>query len=233
MKKSFVLILPDFDKKNNRCRLNQYYFDSILNVGAIPFAMPLLGDQTLLETYFSMADGIILSGGSDINPADYGEKTELFCGEYNKTLDLMYAQAIDHAVKNKKPCLCICRGMQALNVYFGGTLYQDLQIQNKQFFNHMPKIDRTEYAHPITIVDDSLLQKITGQSKFMVNSIHHQGVKALGRNLVAMAHAEDGVIEAIHYEGYILGLQWHPEALAHKDDNNKSLFRYFVSKINL
>lgn len=224
-----ILLLPIFDMDTNYCKINQYYFDALIRAGAQPLMIPLITDYNLLDDYLRRADGIMLPGGIDIAPQFYNEETAEYCGSIDLKQDEMSLYAIKHAHQNKLPLLGICRGFQSINVYFGGSLYQDNQHQNARCFDHHPKIARDSYAHEVTVVKPSQLFDIVGSEQIKVNSIHHQGIKTLGKGLIAEAHASDGLIEAIRYDDYIIGVQWHPEALSYKDPHHQAIFDYFVS----
>lgn len=157
----------------------------------------IITDLSSLDKVVSMCDFLIIAGGWDIHPSFYGGDENEHYPHYNKEIDILdfaLIKAFHHA---RKPILGICRGMQVINVYFQGTLYEDVP-------NHM----QTE--HPIYFHKDSQLKKIYPEY-YNCNSYHHQAIDKLGSFLKIEAIAKDGIIEAISFEDYILGLEWHPE----------------------
>ena len=172
-------------------------------------------------------DGLVLAGGADIDPTRYGEAIDGSLGiDYER--DRAEFALIDAYFKAGKPILGICRGHQLINVYFGGTLYQDMPVAALH-----KRQNGADSAHEITARADSVVGKLYGEH-FFVNSAHHQAVKALGADLVASAYAEGGYIEAIeHCARPIFGVQWHPERMCfeHAREDTVSgadLLKYFI-----
>ena len=177
--------------------------------------------------YSEEYDALILCGGNDISPSYYNEE---MCGsrEIDNMRDTAEFELADKFIKAGKPVMGICRGHQLLNVYFGGSLYQD--IENVR--THRSGTE-TVACHIISAVDNSILHSLYGK-EFMVNSIHHQAVKKLGDGLVVTAVAEDGTVEAFeHTKLPVLGVQWHPERMCFENKNENTvdgakIIEYFV-----
>ena len=195
--------------------------DYIAKTGVFPIVLPFL-NKDLLPAILSQVDAFVLHGGSDVAPETYGEYP---IGEWkgDPLRDKFELQIIDYAFKTGKPVLGICRGCQILNVYFGGTLYQDIQAQTKSTVVHSdPGLYDLNY-HKIDFVGDNFIKKLYINDKpWYVNSIHHQAVKTLGNDLTPLCISpDDGIIEAFHYtgnkNGMYLGIQWHPEFNHHSD----------------
>jgi len=186
--------------------LGMTYLRAIEAAGGIPVVLPPLGDA---EAFLERLDGVVLSGGPDLDPDAYGApERHLELGPTEPDLDafeLALARAVD---ERGVPILGICRGVQALNVARGGTLHQ-----------HVPAHRQTEPAtattHTVHVEDGSLLAALVGARPLRVNSFHHQAVDRLGSGLRAVARAADGTIEAVEAPGprFVLGVQWHAEGL--------------------
>ena len=174
-------------------------------------------------------DGLLLPGGGDIDPVYYGEEMN-GSDEPDRELDKAQRDILDAFVKAKKPILGICRGMQLINIYFGGSLYQDLGTRDI----HTRK-NGNDSIHSVKSVEEgNLFEKFYGKT-FNINSAHHQGTKKLGKGLKEVLRSEDGVCEAvIHEELPIIATQFHPERMSYKqrrDDTvvGEEIFKYFKS----
>lgn len=202
---------------------NQKY---ISQYGGIPFVTQVAETQEQAEEIMEICDGLFLTGGDDVNPALYGEEKLECCGRFNDRRDKSDMLFLKAALKLGKPIMAICRGSQIVNVYYGGTLYQDIKTQFKTDITH-PDYAREHFntygvdnsAHRIKIQKGSPLYMIVGDDETGINSLHHQGVKDLGKNLVVQASAPDGMVESFYLdsdEQYLRAYQWHPEF---QDDN--------------
>ena len=184
------------------------YMRTLDAAGAIPVVLPPIGDT---EAYLDRLDGIVLSGGPDLDPAAYGAvERHAELGPTEPSLDAFELALLDGALERGMPILAICRGMQALNVACGGTLHQ-----------HVPGHRQTELAteatHQVEITAHSRLHRMVRTRKLGVNSFHHQAVDQIGEGLRVTARATDGTIEAIEGDGFVVGVQWHAETLmAHR-----------------
>lgn len=181
--------------------------------GVMPILIPDL-DPKLQRQYFDEVDAFVFQGGVDVSPRSYGEEgieNNRWPGDYYR--DQYELKIMDHAFKNKKPVLGICRGMQLINVYFGGTLYQDLEIQTKTNIRHRCPTEYDRIQHGVKILPDSFLREAYKSERIEVNTVHHQGVKDLGKDLIVEAKSsEDDLVEAFrHKNNLVWGVQWHPE----------------------
>ncbi len=192
--------------------------------GVMPILIPDLFD---LAPFLDQLDGIVLQGGADVAPENYGEKGGRWPGDAYR--DAFEKKVLDYVFTNRMPLLGICRGLQILNVYLGGTLHQDLPChKDDEIFDR--------YSHAILLLPDTVLASIyPGIVKSAVNSVHHQGIKALAPSLVVEAICEqDGLIEAVSADqGRILAVQWHPEfshMLPSKVLDPYPLIDYFIQR---
>ena len=174
-------------------------------------------------------DGLLLPGGGDIDPVYYGEEMN-GSDEPDRELDKAQRDILDAFVKAKKPILGICRGMQLINIYFGGSLHQDLVTRDI----HTRKNDNDSIHSVKSVEEGNLFEKFYGKT-FNINSAHHQGAKKLGKGLKEVLRSEDGVCEAvIHEELPIIATQFHPERMSYKQRRDdavvgEEIFQYFKS----
>jgi putative glutamine amidotransferase len=186
-----------------------------------------------IKSIIQIIDGIIFTGGTDINPLNYEEMPYAGLGlvdpiRDNFEIDLAKSILSDTDI----PVLGICRGMQILNVATGGSLYQDLLSQKVTEFNHLltEVFPRDELSHIVNVTNPSKLYDIFQVDKIAVNSFHHQGIKAVGETFEATMISEDNIIEAIEMKGnrFVVGVQWHPEMLLERYPQYLKLFTSFL-----
>jgi putative glutamine amidotransferase len=211
--------------------LKKNYYQAIIKAGGAPILLPNLEKLKLLDQIFPLVDGLLMSGGEDLDPIFYGEKVEFPSVNIRKERDNFELELVKKAHFKKIPILGICRGLQLINVLFGGSLYQDLK-QNKNFSDHTLK-GSVGYGgkHLINIMPQSKLFSILKKDKIQVNTSHHQMVKNLAEGFVVSAISEtDGVIEGIEYKeaDYLIAVQWHPEIMI-DEKNSQLLFLSLVS----
>lgn len=211
-----------------------YIFDeysrAIFGSGGAPVLIPVAQNQDSLYAVVNRLNGLVLSGGPDINPRFYGEDPIEGLGEIDDGLDRMELEIAKIAFRKNIPIFAICRGLQTLNVSRGGTLYQDIKTQFPNSINHAPNAQKSVNTHTIHIEKQTLLYDIVKRTRILVNGKHHQAIKDPAPNLKISAAAEDGIIEAIEEptKKFALGVQWHPEGTWKEDTNSRKLFRAFV-----
>ena len=237
--KPLIGVTPDFnagDRKEWGGREPTYflrarYVRAIEDLGGIPIVLPLVADVNARRRLLTHIDGLLLTGsGPDLAPELYGERQRYrfrVMSQRRATFELEMAQLARAA---DVPVLGICGGMQALNVAFGGTLYQDIDSQRPQPLRHRQSPPATQLSHAVRITPKSLLHRIVQTKTLRVNSSHHQSVKAVAPPLTATAVAPDGVIEAIESptQRFLLGIKWHPEFLFDRHQRHRRLFEAFL-----
>ncbi len=211
---------------------NRAYVKAVEQAGGIPVLIPHFDDLTALEPLCSRLDGLLLPGGADIHPRNYGEEPSPLLGEVDEEEDRLDLALARYFLEMDLPILGICRGVQLLNVAIRGTLYQDITDQRPNSEPHAI-IDQPRFyrAHSISIKPGTRLAELIGTEPLMVNSLHHQAVKALGRNAIISATAPDGVVEGIELpeHRFAIGIQCHPEELvADGDERSRLLFQGFI-----
>ena len=208
------------------------YYKSIYEAGGVPVVIPPSDDLTILPNLLDSLDGILLSGGADINPLFLGEDPVRELHNINPYRDRQELMIVKMAADRQIPMLGICRGIQIINAAFGGTLYQDIysQTENK-LIKHSQDLDRPYASHLVNIDKNSLLAEIMGTTVLPVNSFHHQAVKDAAPGFRVCARSSDGIIEAIESTEYksMLGVQWHPECFILNGDRCKMpIFEWFI-----
>lgn len=215
--------------------MNQRYYQATAMANAAPVLIPLLDDMDALRAIYERMDGILIPGGVDLDPAAFGETPHQKLGRIDPARDRVELQLVKWAVDDHKPVLGLCRGLQVINVALGGTLYQDLEDEYPNAIKHdyFPNygFERDYLAHDVALASGSRLQHALVERHIPVNSMHHQGIKVLGRGLAASATAPDGLIEAAEGVGdsFLVGVQWHPEVFDSTDPNTEHLFDEFIS----
>lgn len=216
-----------------RVYANQSYLHSVGKAGGIPVLLPTLNSEADMTEQLKRVDGVILSGGSDINPLLFGEEPDAKLDFILPDRDEYEIALAQLAYQSGKPILGICRGIQVLNVAFGGSLYQDIHSQAANCsLKHFQSSRRDFAGHTADIVPGSLLYDILDAAALPVNSFHHQAVKDVAPGFIVTARARDGIIEAIEKPGksFLLGVQWHPEMLVDSYPVMLELFKRLVGE---
>lgn len=202
------------------------YADAIVRAGGIPVLLPPATDMC---TMLDRLDGLILSGGGDLDPKHYGVAEHDSVYMVDRRRDRGEMDLARHVLTRTIPCFCICRGVQVLNVALGGTLIPHLPEQVGDGLAHRVPPRRPTF-HDVQIEPGSRLGRILDDTRSMVASWHHQAIDELAPGLRVVARAADGVIEAVEMEDHpwLLAVQWHPEITAAHDPQQQALFNAFV-----
>lgn len=209
------------------------YVKAVNHVGGLPLILPISGPETAKD-YINRIDKLILAGGQNVAPEWYGEALQFEESALAKERDIFELALIEEALHQKKPIFAICRGMQLVNVAFGGSLYQDIREITKDKIQHMQApIAKEIPTHKIRTTDTSILRNIYGEEA-KVNSFHWQAVKKLAPTLKATAYSEDGIIEGVESNQkniHFLGVQWHPDFAYDHLEQEMDIFHYAVKNL--
>ncbi|HEV2529789.1 MAG TPA: gamma-glutamyl-gamma-aminobutyrate hydrolase family protein [Thermomicrobiales bacterium] len=215
-----------------RWQLNQTYVDAVVDAGGLPLILPMAPEPP--DQLIGMLDGLILSGGGDMDPARYGHEVRPECGPVTPERDDLELRMFAAARGAGLPVLGICRGHQVINVALGGTLVQDIPSQapsEQQHNQHLAGFARDDVSHRVRLEPGSRLAEIYGTSEVQTNTYHHQAIDSLGAGLVVTGRADDGTIESVETtEGsFLVAVQWHPETLYRRHTEHASIFRAFIA----
>lgn len=226
MKPVIGLTMYDIDKKLD---INNAYLDSVEIAGGIPICLPNASEEHV-DALLDRVDGIILIGGEDMDPDLFGEEPHQNIGRVVRKRDDSDLLFMKRAFERDMPILGVCRGMQIMNVFFGGTIIQDIPTQVEDAIGHKQQSKRGALAHNVEVLTPKM-KEIFEENEFRVNTYHHQAVGKLGEGLVLSGVAKDGVIEAMEHEDhpYCISVQWHPEELSPLGNiHAQRLFKSFV-----
>ena len=218
-----------------RARLNAAYGDALATAGLLPLVAPPMRDPALAGELLDRVDGLVLSGGEDVDPGLYGARRHPATEPPHAARDAWELALIEAARERATPVLAICRGMQILNVALGGTLVQDLQTERPGPIPHVQSAARSQRVHAAAITDGSRLAAALGATVVTVNSSHHQAVDRIASTLRVAARSEDGIIEGIESVGdwWVVGAQWHPEELVDTPEPwDRNLFSAFAAEVH-
>lgn len=204
--------------------INQKYLTAVWNAGAIPTLLSPNTDEEYIKFVCEHFDGFMFCGGDDLDPKYYGEEKSDRIGNVCAARDEFEEKLFSAAYATGKPILGICRGMQIINVFLGGSLHQHMD-------GHVQSEEKSVVTHSVLIEKGSMLEKIVGKSEFRVNTFHHQAINSLSPKLRADAYSkDDGYIEACHSDehNFLLGVQWHPESYCEASEISQKIFKAFI-----
>jgi putative glutamine amidotransferase len=239
-----ILISPETELKgeefgDSSISLSEAYQQAVISAGGLPLALPCVATRDTLAECVRRADGVLLTGGNDVNPRLY---TNRLSRALVKTLglatgerDLRELMLVDEIFRQRKPVFGICRGQQILNVALGGTLVVDIPRQIPGALNHSRFDRKGDFVHRARLTAGSLLAKITGKQRLGVNSTHHQAVGRVAGALRVTAVTDDSIVEAMELKSenegllpYFMTVQFHPERLAARHPEHQALFDSFI-----
>jgi len=241
-----ILVSPNIEKKGEEfgdvsISLSEKYQKALMRAGALPLAMPATGSRELVADCVSRSDGVLLTGGEDVEPLLYADG---LAAKLRRTVkvtpdgglrDYREFVLVDEVFRQRKPLLAICRGQQVLNVALGGTLLVDIPSQNPRAINHRRLDRRSEVVHDVQLTPDALLAKITGETTLGVNSTHHQAVDRPADPLQIVGRSRDGIAESMqlkpetmHLLPFLLSVQFHPERLTDRYAAHRAIFLAFA-----
>ena len=245
-KPPLILVSPSIAKRGVEfsdlsISLSLKYLSSVLDCGGIPVIAPLTDNRAILAEAVRRADGVLLTGGDDVNPDLYDEKlprkirATIEQSPDGGQRDLLELILIDEIFRQRKPLLAICRGHQILNVALGGQLIADIRQQVPGALNHQRLDLPANLVHEVALTPGSLIAKISGTRKLGVNSSHHQAVMQPAEPLIATGRSSDGIVEVMELKTeaknllpFMLSVQFHPERLAQHHAKHRAIFQKFI-----
>lgn len=227
-------IVPSIDEKNEQYFTNIANVRAIKQAGGLPIVLPYTETAEMIKKYATMIDGLYLAGGNDIDPNYYDEVPHPKLGEVNPTRDAFEWEMLKHICHDNKPVLGVCKGMQMINVFFSGSLYQDMTSQiTETLIQHDQKSPLKHPIHVVELIKETKLYQMIQQDTIKVNSHHHQAIRHVGDGLIVSGQTSDGIVEAIESirHSFVVGIQWHPEELLKTNEPTAiKIYEMFISQ---
>jgi putative glutamine amidotransferase len=241
-----ILISPSIEKAGSEfgdrsISLSEAYPRAVADAGGVPLTLPVGKSRALIAACVRCCDGVLLTGGDDIEPRLYGNglpaklRRKVSPTPDGGERDLRELILIDEVFRQRKPLLAICRGHQLLNLALGGTIIADIAAQVPNALNHRRLDRRSDVVHEVRLTRESLLSKITGRQTLGVNSTHHQAVGRVAEPFQAIATSRDGIVEGMELKSeatrllpFLLSMQFHPERLADRYPEHRAVFCVFT-----
>lgn len=228
-------ITTSISEDERTLQLNQCYTKLLFSLGVLPVILPATTDGAVIAQYADMVDGVMFTGGNDVDPMLFGEHQSWLSGSISPLRDEFELTLCRELLKHpEKAVIGICRGFQVMNIALGGDIWQDIRegCGSKTIAHRQKQLAR--YAsHPVSLTKGSIVQRVTGADTLMVNSLHHQALRRMADGFTVTATAPDGIVEAAELQGhpFFVGVQWHPELLWQPDAGDtphRRLFEAFV-----
>jgi putative glutamine amidotransferase len=230
-----VSATSDFTGGPHRVRLNNAYVTALESAGIVPVVVPPLSSNDAVGAILSRVDGLLLTGGEDVEPSLYGQPRSAKCGVSNEARDHTEIALVRSARAMRLPVLAICRGPQLLNVALGGTLIQDIPSEVPNSLGHNAREDRSARVHDVNIDEGSRIAAAVGGTRISVNSLHHQSVRDVAPGLKVTATAPDGIIEGLESDTddwWAIAVQWHPEEMNDSPEPwDRGIFKAFAERL--
>ena len=231
--KKIVGVTPLWDEQLQSVWMLSDYTKALEACGLVPVILPLTADPEAARRALDCCDGLLITGGQDVDPARYGEAVLPQCGPLAPVRDALETVLVREAAARDLPTFGICRGAQIMNTALGGTLWQDLPSQAPSDIVHRQERPYDRPVHPVFVAEGTPLAAILGPGRHGVNSLHHQAIRRVAEPLEIAAEAPDGIVEAVYLPGkrFFLGVQWHPEFLFPTDADSRRLFEAFAAAL--
>ena len=244
-KKPLILIAPGTARRgiefsDYSINLSDAYPQAVVSAGGMPWVLPCIPSPELVREAVERADGLMLTGGDDVDPDLYDptlpDGVRKTIKNIDKKRDQLEILLIKETLSQKKPILAICRGHQILNIALEGTLIADIPLQHQGALNHSRSDKKNDSVHDVQLIPGSLAAQIWGRELISVNSSHHQAIGRLAAGLKVTGRAPDGIVEVMEYEGrqgeeqtFLVSVQFHPERLVRKHPEVLKLFQAFIN----
>lgn len=227
-KSPLIGVTPLWDAARQSVWMLPDYLDGIKAAGGLPIVLPLEVSEEDVDQIVNTCDGFLFTGGQDVSPLLYGMEDATGTIVASPERDHLESLLLSKVLEADKPILGICRGLQFINAFLGGTLWQDLPSQHPSEIVHRQGKPYGVPTHQVQLSGD--LQTLLGKDILEVNTLHHQAAKDLGKGLIPMAVAPDGIIEAVQMPSkrFVWAIQWHPEYLFRTDKDSLAIFSCFV-----
>ena len=215
-----------------RAYVNSAYLHAVQQAGGVPVALPPQLSTASMRQLAGDLQGLLLTGGGDMDPALFGETPHATLYDVAAARDTLETSVLHVALERGLPVLAVCRGLQVLNVALGGSLHQDVGTDPGTQVPHSQKEPRDQPTHKVKLTAGCRLAETLGTDELEVNSMHHQAIKRLGRGLTAVAWAPDQIVEGAEIDDpsrFVLGVQWHPEELVGHSEPARRLFAALVA----
>ena len=231
MSKSPIIgVTPLWDAERKSVWMLPEYLEGVKAAGGVPVVLPIEMSEADADRIVETCNGFLFTGGQDVVPELYGTKDTTGTIVSSAERDKLETLLLTKALQADKPILGICRGLQFINAFLGGTLWQDLPSQHPSDIVHRQDKPYVNPTHKVSLSGD--LRTLLGKDTFEVNTLHHQAIKDLGKDLIPLAESPDGLIEAVKMMGkrFVCAVQWHPEYMFKTDADSLKVFSWFVGQ---
>ncbi len=225
-----IALTSCLDRPDRTAWIRPEYIASVLRAGGLPVMLPVTEDREALLQTLARCDGLLLTGGEDVEPARWGGSDPQGLADFSRERDDTEFCLTAEALRRDLPLLAVCRGVQVLNAFRGGSLWIDLPTEKPSAIAHRQAAPGPQPTHTVRVLPETPLRAVCGREELQVNSLHHQAIRTPGDGLRVMAEAPDGVVEAVWLPEarFVFGVQWHPELMAAADAASAGIFEALV-----